>query len=268
MSTIFRTSSMNSLRRLSLVSRSITRRHRPSSRKSRSPDSHRGFKASHLFAGVLGGSLVLVGGYTWYYFSPLRPIVETTPRVQQNFKDNIQGHAIETLRTTVKSIVAVVPLAGTVVDAAFDALENILEQHQEEIGQMATKALQEVQRLAESGTDRTQTALAVMESMKVFFGEIQALYAKAGTTVGPSLEKAYAEISGFAKRVGPEVKQEIDRRMAEAYSVLSQGSLSILRTVEKAAWSLKSSGKTDEKHSRNETNSEEEKEEVGLGERK
>ncbi|KAG5722997.1 hypothetical protein E4T56_gene16682 [Termitomyces sp. T112] len=174
---------------------------RRNSSKSRTLSGLQGPVVSHVIAGVLGGLLVTVGGYTWYYFSPIRPMVENLKTsncvaedVKKGFAKNFEGGVMESLRKTVKAYVAVVPGAEILIDTAFDSLGDIVGQHREEVDLIVTKALEEVQRLARNGTDGIQTALAMMDILKVHLSEIQALGAKTRNTVEPLLERAQGEI--------------------------------------------------------------------------
>ncbi|KAG6862329.1 hypothetical protein C0995_016027 [Termitomyces sp. Mi166 len=172
-----RTSSINLLRRLPNAlqvrpSRSIIRKN-----SSKSRTLPQGTVTSHLFAGALGGFVVIVGGYIWYHFSALKPIVETSKRVRnyaeeakKGFAENFRGRVIELLRKTAKAYVAVVPGAEVLVDTAFDSLEGVIKQHREEVDRIAAKALEEIQKLVENGMNGIQTALAVLDILRIRLG--------------------------------------------------------------------------------------------------
>ncbi|KAG5723936.1 hypothetical protein E4T56_gene9772 [Termitomyces sp. T112] len=87
---ISRISPLNLLRNLSRppslgASRLVIRR---SSSQSRTwQDLRRRAVSSHLLAGALGGSVVIVGGYAWYHFSPIKSTVEALRRVRISIKE-------------------------------------------------------------------------------------------------------------------------------------------------------------------------------------
>ncbi|KAF8070319.1 hypothetical protein FPV67DRAFT_1779711 [Lyophyllum atratum] len=230
--------SLNLLRLTTNVSRNSSRfvrsihrapPRRPPSEPSSLNSSTRGL-VSHLLAGVLGGSLVIVAGYTWYHFSPLRQVVETTKRTKayveeakQSLSKRLPTRAAEYLRKISKAYVAGIPGAEILVDSAFDSLEEVAEANSEEANAMANKTLEEIQRIVDNNKEGPQAALELMAVLRQRLGELQAY----GTRVrAPLLNKVPAakeklgegleELRALAGRFGSKGKTAVDDTYSEA----------------------------------------------------
>jgi len=177
--------------------------HRPwiqTARKSQSTSYvYRSSPWTHLAAGVAGGGLVVAAGYTWYHFSGIKSIVDSTKRARQYLVETAQSYrqkqtnqALTHLRNTAKSYAAPIPGAGILVDGVFDAIEPIVHAHAEEAASIVSAAYQEVRAViqAQGGAKDAQTAVLVLDVVRRRIGDLQVVGGKAGgDALRPILEK-------------------------------------------------------------------------------
>ncbi|THV06763.1 hypothetical protein K435DRAFT_556922, partial [Dendrothele bispora CBS 962.96] len=78
--------------------------------------SRRGTIFTHILAGLAGGSIVVGAGYTWYYFSGVKEVVDATKQfksyafqTKNSVDERHPNTALNYLRTVVKSHFAIVP---------------------------------------------------------------------------------------------------------------------------------------------------------------
>lgn len=125
------------------------------------------------------------------------------------------------LRRTAKSYTAIVPGAGSYVDAAFDSVDEVFDAHQEEAGAITQRTYDEIQAITRQGDDSLQTAVKVTSVLKRYLIDLHGLGMKAGgNAMSPMWEKypaakekldgAFDELRRLKEQGGPEAKRMFD----------------------------------------------------------
>ncbi|OBZ67209.1 hypothetical protein A0H81_12858 [Grifola frondosa] len=202
--------------------------------------------SSHIAAGVVGGAIVVVGGYTWFHFSGAKKALDasnTAIAFFQKSKNAIKektrsspNDALNFLRNVAKSYAAIIPGAQTFVDAAFDTLDELRESHGEEVNKIVAEAYREVQKILKESSNSVdlETGLKIMEALRRHIGKLEQVGRKAGNDIfSPLAEKyprvaerlggGYEELRTMAERKGPEAKKILDDTMGQVNELLSKG---------------------------------------------
>jgi len=203
--------------------------------------------ASHVAAGVAGGAVVVLAGYTYYHFSGAKRAVDAAKATKAYFEQATQAikekaprnpnEAVSFLRSVAKSYLAVVPGATTYVDSAFDSLEELKETHGEEVNKILTEAYNNVQEIIKDAKGKgadLETAKRVWEVLGTSVMQLRELSKKAGVDAFSKLEEKHPQVaktlgSGYrnlkdlAETSGPEAKKLYDETTQQLKDIFSEG---------------------------------------------
>ncbi|KAK1229194.1 hypothetical protein PQX77_007766 [Marasmius sp. AFHP31] len=170
--------------------------------------------------------IVLEIGYGYYHFSGIKQAVETAKNVkvylEQTRESVLKKHpneAVEYLRKVAKTYGALVPGSGRVIDRVFNAVEEVVEEHQEEASEIMLQAQVEIQEVMKRKKEISNVELAseVMNVLSVHLAAIVALGSKAGgkladplwvhlpdmTPARDKVAESVGAIKGLTSRVWP-----------------------------------------------------------------
>ncbi|KZT41528.1 hypothetical protein SISSUDRAFT_981752, partial [Sistotremastrum suecicum HHB10207 ss-3] len=199
--------------------------------------------ASHVVAGLAGGGVVLLGGYTYYHMSGVKTVVDNAKAFKSTVVDAKNkmmekapepGVVMQYLRSTAKSYAAFVPGAGQYVDSSFDALDQLQETHGEEVNKITTSAYNELRDISNQGSLDAETAQKVFAILKKHILQLQDLASRAGADIlGPILEKhpeikekiggSYSDLKELAAKRGPEAKKIYDDAIKQIKAIFDEG---------------------------------------------
>ncbi|THH32506.1 hypothetical protein EUX98_g1698 [Antrodiella citrinella] len=203
--------------------------------------------ATHVAAGVAGGTVVILGAYGYYHFSGAKKAIDaakatktyleqTTQAIKEKAPKN-PNEAVAFLRSVAKSYLGVVPGASAYVDTTFDSLEELQETHGEEANKILTETYNEVQAIVKDtkgkGAD-LETAKRLWEVLGKSVMELQGLSKKAGVDAFSKLEEKHPQVaktlgSGYrnlkelADKSGPEAKKVFEDTTQQLKGMFSKG---------------------------------------------
>ncbi|EIN11727.1 hypothetical protein PUNSTDRAFT_50612 [Punctularia strigosozonata HHB-11173 SS5] len=210
-----------------------------------------GTAGSHVAAGVAGGGVVLLGGYTYYHFSSLKTAVQTAQSAQDYIRDTsnrvastVSEHAknpskaLQKLRQVAHSYVALIPGAAAYVDSTFDVFDQVAETHGDEADRIASEAYAEIEKvIKEKGGPTNVDAAAAWKIVDVLrrkMAELGELAKSAGqSAIGPILDKhpelrdkiggGYEQLRALAESQGGEAKKILDDTTKQLQEIFSKG---------------------------------------------
>ncbi|KAI9089588.1 hypothetical protein DFS34DRAFT_385441 [Phlyctochytrium arcticum] len=193
--------------------------------------------SSHALAGAAGGAAVLAGAYGYYYFSGAKTFVDTASTAKDYYKDitvkakktlqektpDNAHEALESLRSLTKSYASVIPGASSYIDATFDSLDEIRDEHGDDFDRIVTEAYDEVKKIIQSdksGLDMV-TGTKIVDVLKRRGTELKKVAKDASKTAFSELEDkfpgvakklggGYQEFQELAAKAGPEAKKTLD----------------------------------------------------------
>ncbi|KAI0769674.1 hypothetical protein BD413DRAFT_476947 [Trametes elegans] len=204
------------------------------------------FGASHVAAGVAGGAVVLLGGYTWYRVSGVKKAVDTSRAASDYYQQTKAAiaekapknpnEALDYLRGVAREYLVVIPGARPHVDAVFDTIDELRESHGDDVNRIVGDGYEEVRVIVQdagSGLD-VATALKVFDVLRKRSGELQELGQKAGKDAFGTLSQKYPQLSeklggGYdelrrlAEAKGPEAKKLYDETRTQIQEIFSKG---------------------------------------------
>ncbi|SCV73829.1 BQ2448_6259 [Microbotryum intermedium] len=198
--------------------------------------------ASHLASGAAGGLLVLGAIYGYYHYSGTAKVINTardTINAAVSAKDKVVGaapspsQALGLLRSVAKSYGAVVPGAAGAIDASFDQLEKLAEEHGDKVNEIIKQTYNEMVKATKSGKDAGE---AIANALGESLTKIQDLVGAEGGKVWaglaakfPDLGKALGgqaeEFQKLAAKHGPEAQKLATDTYNEASKIVASGGL-------------------------------------------
>ncbi|SGY18810.1 BQ5605_C014g07480 [Microbotryum silenes-dioicae] len=198
--------------------------------------------SSHLASGAAGGLLVLGAIYGYYHYSGTAKVVNTardTINAAASAKDKVisaapsPSQALGLLRSLAKSYGAAVPGAGGAIDASFDQLEKLAEEHGEKVTEVIKQTYDDVVKATKSGKNAGE---AIANALSESLTKIQDLVGAEGGKVWvglaakfPDLGKALGgqaeEFQKLAAKHGPEAQKLATDTYNEASKIVANGGL-------------------------------------------
>lgn len=226
--------------------------------QSTSPQSA-GSVATHVAAGLAGGAFVVAAGkqtsvhkrltviarltclrtqtgYGWYHFSDVKKFVDSMKSVKDSMKDYYGGakdslkktaskppnEVLNYVRDLAKPYVALIPGGQKAVNEAFDAVQDIIDTHGDEVNDILDATRNELQEaLKGQDTFSAATGMKVAGIMQVRLGQLSDIAQKAGEKGIKSLSEKYPQVSEklggayehmrkLAEKAGPEAQKIVD----------------------------------------------------------
>ncbi|KAL8932436.1 MAG: hypothetical protein Q9211_006316 [Gyalolechia sp. 1 TL-2023] len=192
-----------------------------------------------LIGGLAGGGVVLLGGYSYYYFSGAKTLVDTAhttrgtvQKYTQQFKDaNPEpSEAIRWLRSTAQSYAALIPGARGYVDTFFDDLDAIHQKHGKEVDSIVKEAYSELKdNVASEGMSFT-SALKAWEVLQRYMNRIADLAGDASEDIlnnHPALKEKVGgnidQLKQMGESYGPEAKKQLEETWEQVRGILKNG---------------------------------------------
>ncbi|KAH9847623.1 hypothetical protein C2E23DRAFT_741369 [Lenzites betulinus] len=204
------------------------------------------FGASHVTAGLVGGGVVLLGGYTYYQFSGIKKAVDASQTAATYYQQaktaiaekapNNPNEALDYLRDVARSYLVVIPGVRPHVDAAFDTIDELRESHGDDVNRIVADGYEEVRVIVQdsgSGVD-VATAMKIYDVLRKRSAQLEELGEKAGKDAFGSLSEkypqlseklggGYGELKKMAQSKGPEAKKLYEETTKEIKDIFSKG---------------------------------------------
>ncbi|KAJ5550917.1 hypothetical protein N7535_001145 [Penicillium sp. DV-2018c] len=194
---------------------------------------------SALVGGAAGAAAAVVTGYTWYHFSGIKTVVDTSKKTQAYFEEAKRKIAEKTpepdeaftwLRDTVKSYAIFIPGARAYVDTAFDDLEKIRKDHGKEFDQVISEAYTELRDLTKS---EGVNAASAGKALQILQTHSKRLFDLAGDAAGnildnhPQLKEkfgdSYDQLKQMGDAYGPQAKEEFNKTWGQISNIVQRG---------------------------------------------
>ncbi|KAJ6003499.1 hypothetical protein N7451_006046 [Penicillium sp. IBT 35674x] len=192
-----------------------------------------------LIGGLAGGAVAFVTGYTWYYFSGAKTLVDTSKQTQAYIEQAKQKVAEKTpepneafrwLRDTVKSYAVFIPGARSYVDTAFDDLDKIRKDHGQEFDEVVKNAYNELNALLTKeglNTDSAAKALGVLQKHAKQLFDLAGDAAENVLDNHPEIKEkvggSFDRLKEMGDTYGPEAKEEVNRTWQQISGIVQRG---------------------------------------------
>lgn len=173
-----------------------------------------------------------VEGYGWYHLSGAKKAVDSYNIATQYYEQTKRafidstpknpGEALNRLRTFAQSYLIIIPGSRSPVDAAFDTIDELRDEHGNEVDRIVGGGYDEVRIIVRDATAMDMaTAARVLDVFRRRSAELEELGQRARSSAFESLAKKYPQVSeklgigyeefkGLAEVKGPEAKKVFD----------------------------------------------------------
>lgn len=195
--------------------------------------------ASGFAAGVAGGATVFLAGYTYYYFSGAKTLVNSYSTTKSQFQKatkSIQdkapepNQAIAWLRNAASSYAAFIPGAQSYIDTAFDDLEKVQKKHGPEVEKIVNRTYAELKDVGKNGGMDMQTAAQSYNILQKALRDIGELAKDSAGDVlenHPQIKEKFGgnldQLQQMADNYGPEAKKEVEETMRQIQDIFKGG---------------------------------------------
>jgi hypothetical protein len=192
-----------------------------------------------LIGGLAGGAVAFASGYAWYHFSGAKTLVKTSKETQEYIKKAKQtvvqntpepNEAFRWLRDTVKSYAILIPGARGYVDTAFDDLEKIRNNHQEDFDKIVKDAYNETSDIFKKEGFNTSSASKAAQALQKYMSQLFDLAGDAASDVlqnHPQLKEkvggSYDQLKQMGDAYGPKAKEEVDKTWKQISDIIKGG---------------------------------------------
>lgn len=225
--------------RKSLPSLSKVRIIRPYSSTTNSQSGNSSNFSPALTGGLIGGSVVFIGGYAFYHFSGAKSLIDTARQTRQyidsasqKFKDSAPepNEALEWLRQTSTSYVAFIPGAKGYVDSAFNDLDTIRGKHGDKVDKIIKDAYTELKDLSQDKgmtLESAEKAWAILQKHLKSIGDLAGDAASDVLDNHPEIKskvgKDLDRLKQLGDRYGPEAQKQVDRTWEQIKDIIKSG---------------------------------------------
>lgn len=223
----------------SLRLRTVIRQARYESTTSSSNSSSNSHLVPSLIGGLTGGTLVFLGGYGWYRQSGAHSLLATATETKASYQKMVKhlkesspepNEALQWLRQTATSYVAVIPGAKYYVDSAFNDIDAIHEKHAGEVDKIVKEAYNELKDVSQEGSMSFESAGKVWEILQKHLNRISELAVDSAQEImnnHPDLKEKFGggleRMKQLGENYGPEAKKQVDQTWDEIHGILKNG---------------------------------------------
>ncbi|KAF2228204.1 hypothetical protein BDZ85DRAFT_13103 [Elsinoe ampelina] len=205
-----------------------------------------GHHTSHLLAGLAGGTMVLLGGYTLYRFSgpgrlhaQLNKSAKTAQDYYKTATTEFQkstpdaNEAIEYLRRTAYSYAAFLPGGRGYVDTVFKDIDTVREQHSDKLEEIVKEGYEKLQDISKEVSKDGLSIAAASSALGVLQESLKKIAGVSTNALGSiidnhpqlkdSLGGSIDQLKSMSESLGPEAKEKLDKVWSEITTTLSGG---------------------------------------------
>ena len=202
--------------------------------------SNAGSGISHgVLGGLIGGGVVLAGGYGYYHFSGAKTMVNTAHQTKAYFEKAQQrlveaspepNEILQWLRQTATSYAAFIPGAKGFVNTAFDDLDAVHRKHGDKVDKILKQAYDEIKDVTKDKGMSVETATQVWEILQQRLKQIGKLAGDAASDILNNHPEIKEKVGGnldqlkeMGDRYGPEAKKQVDQTWQQIQDIIKGG---------------------------------------------
>ncbi|KAM3421481.1 hypothetical protein BST61_g1874 [Cercospora zeina] len=226
--------------RTSAIPRQSLRRTFADSAPSPAPQSGGG---QALTGGLIGGATVFALGYSYYYFSGAKTVVNTSQQAKSyvdNAAEQIKQQLAElkpqnddvlgSIRQVAEKYSAFVPGGRQLVDSSFKDLEAIRNKHEKEFNEIARATYEELREAAQKKGASIETINHIWSILSKRLGQLSDLAGDASQQIldnHPELKQklggSFDQLKQLGDRLGPEAKKQVDDTFNQVSDIVKSG---------------------------------------------
>lgn len=192
-----------------------------------------------IIGGLVGGSLVFAGGYTYYHFSGAKTLVSTAhetkayfDKAKARFSESTPepNEALQWLRQTATSYAAFIPGASGYVNSAFDDLDAVRAKHGDKVDNVVKQAYGEIKDVTKDKGMSLETATQVWDILQKRLKQIGELAGDAAQDImnnHPELKEKVGgnldQLKAMGDKYGPEAKKQVDQTWEQVQDIIKGG---------------------------------------------
>jgi hypothetical protein len=192
-----------------------------------------------LIGGVAGGAVAFATGYTWYYYSGIKTLVDANKQASEYIEQAKKrlseaapepNQAYSWLKDTVNRYAAFIPGARGYVDTVFNDLERIRDNHAKEFDEVVKDAYNELKDVSKKGGSTTDAAFETFRILKKHLDRLLDLAGDAGEDIlnnHPQLKEkvggSFDQLKEMADAYGPQAKEEVNKTWEQVSDIVKRG---------------------------------------------
>ncbi|KAJ5151230.1 uncharacterized protein N7482_010482 [Penicillium canariense] len=192
-----------------------------------------------IVGGVAGGAVAFAAGYTWYYFSGAKTLVDSNKQVKEyvqqarkklSEKAPEPNEAYSWLKSTVNRYAVFIPGGRGYVDTAFNDLEKIRDNHAEEFDKIVKDAYNELNDVSRKGGFDTDTAFEAFHILQKHLNRLLELSGDAAEDIlnnHPQLKEkvggSFDQLKQMGDSFGPQAKEEVNKTWQQISDIVKRG---------------------------------------------
>lgn len=191
-----------------------------------------------VVGGIVGGSLVFLGGYAYYHFSGAKTMVTSATQARSYFEDTFNktkqaapppNEAIQWLKDTSLSYASVIPGGKGYVEAVFVDLETVHDKHRDEVDSIVKEAYDELKDLGNQAFNMS-TVANTWDILQKHMSKLGDLAKDASGDIlnnHPQLRDRFGgdfqQLKHMGENYGPEAKKLVDQTWDRVQDALKTG---------------------------------------------
>ncbi|MCJ1398609.1 hypothetical protein MMC11_001809 [Xylographa trunciseda] len=192
-----------------------------------------------IIGGLVGGGIAFAGGYTYYYFSGAKTLVNTAHQTKAYFEEAQErlakatpepNEALKWLRSTATTYAAFIPGASGYVNTAFDDLDAVRAKHGGKVDDIVRQAYSEIKAVTKDKGMSMETATQVWEIIQKRLKQIGELASDAAQDILNNHPDIKAKVGGsldqlkdMGDKFGPEAKKQVDQTWEQIQDIIKGG---------------------------------------------
>ncbi|MCJ1293182.1 hypothetical protein MMC34_004735 [Xylographa carneopallida] len=192
-----------------------------------------------IIGGLIGGGLAFAGGYTYYYFSGAKTLVNTAHQTKAYFEEAQNrlakaapepNEALKWLRSTATTYAAFIPGASGYVNTAFEDLDAVRAKHGGKVDDIVRATYGEIKDVTKDKGVSLETATQVWEIIQKRLKEIGELAGDAAQDILNNHPDLKAKVGGnidqlkeMGDKYGPEAKKQVDQTWDQVQDIIKGG---------------------------------------------
>lgn len=153
---------------------------------------------------------MLAGGYAWYHFSGAKSTIDTSKQIITTLTTSKEqavaalpkpNEALSYLRSTAKAYTVFIPGASAAIDATFDALDELHDDHREEVDGIIYRTYEDIRKITSSKSVDLETAVAVVAAIQNRAAELGAVASKVQSGAIPKIIDSHEAKNTYISRL-------------------------------------------------------------------
>lgn len=215
-----------------------TRRFESSNASTNASPAKSGGSAGAIAGGVAGGVGAAVLGYTWYYLSGTKSVVDSARSTKHYFDNSFKSitdkapepsQAVQWLKQTVTGYTKMIPGANQYVEQAFQDIEKVQEKHGDEVNKIVKDTYDELKGITKAGVSVAAATQAwdILQNAMKKIGHLAGDAAEDIMNNHPELKEKvggqYKQLKQMGEQYGPEAKKQVEDTYKQVQDIIKGG---------------------------------------------